>query len=73
MSNEIKDGGSAFPIMDANAQGIPVCVEFGMSLRDYFAAKVLCGWPATYSDEASHARASYRMADAMLKAREVKS
>ena len=49
----------------------------GMSLRDYFAAKAMQGWLATYPDnmELGHvtphviAKFSYDMADAMLKAR----
>ncbi len=43
----------------------------GMTLRDYFAAKVLpqCFEVSTTTDIA--AKEAYRMADAMLKAREV--
>ncbi|RKR46266.1 hypothetical protein [Paraburkholderia sp. BL17N1] len=55
----------------------------GMTLRDYFAAKALTGWMATYATDANHpcgkdspqewadaiADASYRLADAMLRAR----
>ena len=45
--------------------------EFGMSLRDYFAAKAMQGqistdWNATHEDVANW---SYKMADAMLEAR----
>ena len=61
----------AFPTK--NYQGIqPIATGYseGMALRDYFAAKVLpqclqaCGTKATAAEEA------YRIADAMLKARE---
>lgn len=39
MSTPINDGGPAFPSYDFNTlQPLP-----GMSLRDYFAAKALCG------------------------------
>lgn len=44
----------------------------GMSLRDYFAAKVLPSLQATYPEESSEdvAKWAYNMADAMLAARE---
>lgn len=52
----------------------------GMTLRDYFAAKAMTGWLASFSESDSHpfvsgkcdavAEASYALADAMLKARE---
>lgn len=70
------DGGSAFPVV--NQMG----TQSGMSLRDYFAAKAMQGWLASYGDEASHparygngaaddlARDSYAIADAMLAERE---
>lgn len=79
MSEQIKDGGPAFPLKDpamGDAQG--------MSLRDYFAGKAFPAVLAAYVEAngrcigtdhvayncASHA---YRMADAMLAAREAKS
>ena len=54
--------------------------ELGMTLRDYFAAKALQGWLASYSDDSRHpakieggamqeALFAYRLADAMLEAR----
>lgn len=56
--------------------------EPGMTLRDYFAAKAMQGWLSTYGADApgeaviggAHGVAglAYAMADAMLKAREVK-
>lgn len=64
----IPDGGSAFPIETAEEP-----MEYGMSLRDYFAAKAMA---ATVSDcegvsysERSVAESAYRMANAMLQAR----
>jgi len=60
MSN--KTGGPAFPVFNYE----------GMTLRDYFAAKVVMGF-ASYSgrsDETTTARFAYDMADAMIKARE---
>ena len=52
----------------------------GMTLRDYFAAKALQGWLASFPESDQHpvssgkadlvAEASYLMADAMLRARE---
>ena len=73
MSKKINDGGPAFP---ADFQ----LYSTGMTLRDYFAASAL---PAAYRafdskyfgcNAADHvvAVAAYQMADAMLKAREVK-
>ena len=67
------DGGSAFP-QDTNTPNY----RSGMTLRDYFAGKelsktdgpVICDQPAVYMRLADHC---YRMADAMLKAREVQS
>jgi len=65
----INDGGPAFPVQDAASwQG------HGMSLRDYFAAKVVQGicasGPGTYMTNQRIAKEAYELADAMLKARE---
>jgi hypothetical protein len=65
----INDGGPAFPSQGKNYSG--------MTLRDYFAAKELaktigpyiCDDPAVYKRLADHC---YRMADAMIDARESK-
>jgi hypothetical protein len=73
--SEINDGGPAFPVQDAATwQG------HGMSLRDYFAAKVLTpflagarlppGFDAT-NEMLLMAQRAYEVADAMLKAREL--
>lgn len=60
---------SAFPVTDAYT----VSTERGMTLRDYFAAKTLQGLLSNRNAEAAideFAAKSYRMADAMMKARE---
>ncbi len=52
----------------------------GMTLRDYFAAKAMQGWIATYPNDmavqdvspTNIADFAYRMADAMIRAREAK-
>ena len=75
-----KDGGPAFPTVDANDEH-----DYGtrgMTLRDYFAAKALpVAWSAfsdgyyecdTGSINLSVAECAYQMADAMLAAREAK-
>lgn len=71
------NGGPAFP-RDHAADG-----HNGMTLRDYFAAKALQGWLASYPTDMGAYRATlgvhivasfaYSMADAMLEAREVQS
>lgn len=77
----INDGGPAFPVnsdkYDHNNDRWRPCSEGGMSLRDYFAAKVL---PAIYDDSLGGdgwrdvvANEAYRLADAMIKAREQKT
>lgn len=71
-----KTGGSAFPLPPSEH----MYTDAGMTLRDYFAAKVMQGdWAsqsedynlARYTDDAldKQAKIYYRMADAMLRAR----
>ena len=64
-------GGPAFPfVCDADFD-----YGTGMTLRDYFAAKTLQGLLSNRNAEAAideFAAKSYRMADAMLKARDAK-
>jgi len=70
MIEKVKDGSPAFPLKEPLTSDHP-----GMSLRDYFAAKALCGMEITaegtmgssffYSPSALATRA-YAMADAML-------
>ncbi|MDP3859880.1 MAG: hypothetical protein Q8Q73_19135 [Stagnimonas sp.] len=72
------DGGPAFPGTGTDSSGCPVPEHYsaGMTLRDYFAAKAMQGWLASFGPEdavkpASVADFAYGIADAMLKAREV--
>ena len=61
------NGGPAFPI---SIPGVGDNGAFGMTLRDYFAAKWLQGWMANPStsdlEHADAAKFAYVMADAML-------
>lgn len=70
MSNET--GGCAFPFVPNDGTEWNQ-VEFGMTLRDYFAAKAMqASLPdPAYStwDAARHARRAYSVADAMIAAR----
>lgn len=70
-------GGPAFPVWELNGSGKAEMTDFGMSLRDYFAAKALQGLLAAqihgFNDRPANgpfASMAYEMADAMLKARE---
>jgi hypothetical protein len=49
----IEDGGPAFPVWELNGGGQPEMTHFGMSLRDYFAAKAM---PACIEDYCHEAR-----------------
>jgi hypothetical protein len=77
------DGGPAFPHQQPRHLDQHALTDFyhGMSLRDWFAGQVMegvCTWlipsepPETDETLAKLARDSYRVADAMLKAREGK-
>lgn len=72
--NMINDGGFAFPVWELNGHGQPEMTGFGMTLRDYFAAKAMQSLISKHgfiSDEINFAAEhSYEIADAMLKARE---
>lgn len=78
MSEQIKDGGPAFPCQQ---DGWTRSDAFGMTLRDYFASKALSGILADLPQymyvgldwEKDAAECSYRLADAMLAAREKQS
>jgi len=67
------DGGSAFPQNPEWCSG-----KGGMTLRDYFAAKAMQGWLASFPEEAEFkdgmepriAAFAYRVADAMIEARD---
>lgn len=83
MSNQINNGGPAFPLVyysePIGSIGPQLIVKGGMDLRDYFAAAALQGlmgraWGEVPTKELFNvwAKSSYAIADAMLKAREVK-
>lgn len=70
------NGGPAFPLAFEDATTTPdTHVQYGMTLRDYFAAKsmqamITNNWPLHTSEAVSTlAGAAYSTADAMLKAR----
>jgi hypothetical protein len=71
--NQIKTGGPAFPFVLPDIGDGLTRHEEGMTLRDYFAAKAMqcMGQLMTkpYSNLDSTAETAYKMADAMLKAR----
>lgn len=69
MSND-QDGGTAFPVVHPDGKGVQY---YGMSLRDYFAAKYMAahvaGWLANdndYPNRDNVAAYAYAQADAML-------
>lgn len=68
MSNTNK-GGPAFPVLHW-ISGESTGAEEGMTLRDYFAAKAMQTLAEKYSHEGDVSRSAYKIADAMLKARE---
>jgi hypothetical protein len=73
MSNT-NTGGPAFPYEERDYSGNPSKDHFGMTLRDYFAAKAMQAMVTDASWQGGTcktvAAVSYEMADAMLKARE---
>jgi len=72
--SKINTGGPAFPYAFPDKPGDDFNVAFGMTLRDYFAAKVMQGLllddNGDFSDRNWMAEKAYAFADAMLKARE---
>ena len=71
MSADTNTGGPAFPTTLYNANTMIVESFGGMTLRDYFAAKVMQGLMDAAMPMPEIAGAAYEMADAMLKARQV--
>jgi hypothetical protein len=70
MSENIEDGGPAFPCEGGVNSGLYAAP--GMSLRDWFAGQALTAINSYWSDEETRetfARNAYQMADAMIKAR----
>ena len=74
MSEQTKDGGSAFPLPMAVSTAGDLYdasqTDPGMSLRDYFAGQALTALVPGDSPDIK-ANYAYLLADAMLKAREV--
>ena len=71
MNNQINDGGPAFPNVPPDSQYSDW--DKGMTLRDYFAAAALQSMNIDGKFSAkTYASDAYKMADAMLKAREAK-
>jgi hypothetical protein len=73
--NEINTGGSAFPLPLSEHLGWRDSEHHGMTLRDYFAAKAmqaLLSHPDSRTDigPEAYAMSAYKMADAMLTARQ---
>lgn len=69
------DGGPAFPVVYSGAEGDTHVIE-GMSLRDWFAGQALAGryaagaMPVEGPAMRNEARHLYRLADAMMEARD---
>jgi hypothetical protein len=67
------DGGSAFPNLRSDSMGYLQTEQYGMTLRDYFAAQVLPTITDRYTNlNQNHdyiARLCYDLADAMVAAR----
>lgn len=75
MTNQINDGGPAFPQSGGVLQLESPLPLQGMTLRDYFAAAALQGILArgqSLSSKRDEVVEAFQYSDAMLKAREVK-
>jgi hypothetical protein len=73
MNQPINDGGPAFPHLETTSRGEPYHDHLGMTLRDYFAAAIMQGLMASqYQVDDPYPIYAYKIADAMLKAREAK-
>lgn len=78
MSTQHNDGGPAFPIAFQHRNESDGVIEqrwLGLSLRDYFAAQALIGMSvdndvALFQKPEGCAEWAYKLADAMLRARE---
>lgn len=68
---EINDGGPAFPTNEQRDGHYSFPGSPGMSLRDWLAGQAITGLAAYEADQyADFASAAYRLADAMLRARD---
>ena len=77
MSNQINDGGPAFPSPPSQHSNGFYSTGNGMTLRDYFAAAALQGLMAAHTSggclvDDLYAKYAYDLADAMLKQRDLK-
>lgn len=65
-------GGLAFPVVEPGApdRQCPFVLDYGMTLRDYFAAQALAVIPGDTATPDDLARDAYRIADAMIAERE---
>lgn len=71
MSEQIHDGGPAFPLQHQTASG--PYIDYGMTLRDYFATYAMTAIVSLdRTCKAETAETAYEMADAMLAARDKK-
>lgn len=66
--SKIDNGGPAFPCDRIPTQSGGVIASDGMTMRDYFAAKAM--QELNWDDESFAASECYKIADAMLRARE---
>ena len=65
-------GGLAFPTKEVNDNGAFYEMHYGLTIRDYFAAKAMPFELTESDDYATVARRCFSVADAMLLARGVK-
>jgi len=65
MSDEIDDGGTAFPAEGIASLGSRFCTP-GMSLRDWFAGQALASSSNMESGKLTLAKWAYEMADEMI-------
>lgn len=73
MTEQINDGGPAFPTSDESARRSVSAVYGGLTIRDVFAIAYSCVRLSRFGTDRGmcelNAEASYEFADAMLKAR----
>lgn len=70
--DKVNDGGMAFPtnaLRDENGNVVQHAM-YGMTLRDYFAGQAITGIVTNGNSATVMAVAAYRLADAMIAARE---
>lgn len=80
MAEAINNGGPAFPVLEEDGRGNLALTSTGMTKRDFFAAMAMHAFIMNAANgtafggghedtNLTYAKASYAMADAMLKAR----